>query len=462
MNSNVMDEEQAVSYSPRFGLMVAIAAATIGLIYGYDSGSIGGALIFLKEDYNLSSLMVSIITTIVVVGSLIGAIFGPAITNGIGRQKTMVIVAIGFAVFAGLCAFPLGALYLTVVRFFLGVTIGLSTVAAPIFISELAPVKIRGALSISYQLSTSIGVFVSLFVDFLFSKSGAWEWMLGISAIPALLIVLILFRFPDTPRWYMMKGRRKDAVKVLKQLEPPEHYRSELAGIENDIVNNEKGLFREAFQKKYAKATLFVVVFGFIVQITGINTILYYSPTIFKSIGISDSNSILVSALVQIFSIIGIIVSLLTVDRWGRRPILLTGTVGMVIGDLIMVIVSFQGNHLSTAIGYLAFAGIALFNMTFYFSIGSLIWVYTGEIFPARLRSVGASLLLIADFIANIIATFGFPLVFDSFGGQVAFGAFMVLAILAWFFLFWLAPETRGRSLEDIRKYWENGGKWTT
>lgn len=450
------------SYSPRFALMVSVVAAAIGLIYGYDSGSIGGALIYLKKDYHLSTLLVSAITTIVVVGSLVGAIFGPKITNGIGRKRTMVFVVGGFTVFAALSGIPIGPLYLIAIRFFLGVAIGLSTVAAPIFISELAPAKIRGALSTSYQLATSLGVFGSLLVDYLLASSGSWEWMLGVSAIPAAILFFILLTFPDTPRWYMMKGREKEAENVLKKLEPPESYDKQLKQIKEDLSNDEKGYFREVFQKKFARATMFVIVFGFIVQITGINTILYYSPMIFQSMGISGSSAILVSSLVQIFSIVGIIASLLMVDRWGRRPLLLWGTVGMVVGDFIMIIVSFQEGDLSTTFGYIAFSGIALFNMAFYFGIGSLIWVYIGEAFPARLRSVGASLLLIADFVANIIATFTFPIVLDLFGGAVAFGGFMVLAILAWLFLFGFAPETKGRSLEEIRNYWYRGGKWTT
>lgn len=455
-----MEKSTESTYSPRFGIVVAFAAALVGLNYGFDSGSIGGALIFLREDFQMSTLTVALVTTIVVIGSLAGAMIGPMLTNGLGRKKVMIIVGIGFTIFSALSAIEVNPAYLITVRFFLGMTIGLSTIAAPVFISEFAPVKIRGALGMSYQLATSIGVILSLIVGYLFASIGGWQWILGISAIPSAIIVVVLWNFPDTPRWYMMKGRKEEALAALKKIEHPDNVEEEFKKIEADMAGNEKGYFREAFQRKYARPTLFVIVFGFIVQITGINTILYYSPIIFQSVGIeSDGTSILLSALVNVFSVIGIILSILTVDRWGRRPILLLGTGGMILGNLSMIAVSMQ-NTLTPLLGYLAIAGIALFNMSFFFGIGSLIWVYLGEMFPARLRSVGAALLLMSDFIANIIATFAFPFVLDIWGGAIAFGIFLLLAIASWIFLYFMAPETKGRSLEDIRTYWANGGKW--
>ncbi|WP_255954024.1 sugar porter family MFS transporter [Streptomyces odontomachi] len=442
------------------GTMVAVVAAAIGAIYGYDSGSIGGALIFLKSDYHLSTLWVSVITSIVVFGSLVGAAFGPRMANSLGRHRTMLLVAVGFAAFAALSAAPWGVWWLTAVRLMLGVTIGLSTVVAPVFISEFAADHNRGKLGTAYQFFTSAGVVISLLVAWALSDSESWEAILGISAVPALVVAVALLRFPDSPRWYAMRGRHAEALATLRRIDSRADVQAQLNAIRADLEEGEQGRFREIFTRRYARATFFVIAFGFFVQITGTNTILYYSPMIFEKAGFGKaSDSILMSALVQLIAVLGVAVSMVMVDRWGRRPPLLIGTVGVIVGHAVMTGVFLSG-HLGGATGYLAVAGIGLFYVGFYLGIGSLIWVYTGEAFPARLRSVGAAALLLSDFVANLIATFAFPVVLESVGGAAGFGAFAVLSVVALVFLWKMAPETKGRSLEDIRGYWDNGGRW--
>ncbi|XVQ11531.1 sugar porter family MFS transporter [Spirillospora sp. CA-255316] len=441
------------------GSRVAVVAGVVGVIYGFDTGSIGGALVFLKEDYHLSTLWVSVVTSIVVAGSLLGAVLGSWMANSFGRRMTMVVVAAGFAVFAALSAIPWGVWWLTGVRLLLGITIGLSTVVAPVFISEFAPDHQRGRLATSYQFFTSAGVVVSLLVGYALADTGSWELMLGISAVPAAAVLVLIARFPDSPRWYAMQGRHDEALAALRLIDPA-IADQRITDIKADLQVGEQGRFREIFTRKYTRATAFVIGFGFFVQITGTNTILYYSPLIFKQAGIAgNADSIFVSAIVQIFAIVGVVLSMAVVDFWGRRPLLLIGAAGMVVGHLSMVAVFWQP-HVSSATGYLAVAGIGLYYVSFYLGIGSLIWVYVGEAFPARLRSVGAAALLISDFIANLIATFAFPGMLSTLGGSPTFGVFALLSAAAWWFMHRMAPETKDRSLEEIRGYWNNGGRW--
>ncbi|MFG3256722.1 sugar porter family MFS transporter [Streptomyces sp. NPDC048172] len=443
------------------GAKVTLVAAVIGLIYGYDSGSISGALLFLEDDYHLSTLWISVITSIVVFGSIIGAAIGPRMANELGRRTTMLILSAGFALFAALSAVPWGVWWLTGVRLLLGVTIGLSTVVVPVFISEFATDRDRGKLGTAYQFFVSAGVVLSMLTAWLLAGTRSWEVILGLSALPALAVCLPLLRFPDSPRWYAMKGRREDALATLRRVDPRADPRPRLDAIEADLAGGEQGRFREMFTRRYARATFFVIAFGFFVQITGNNTVLFYSPTIFRTAGISgESDSILVSALVQAVAALGVVLSMLVVDRWGRRRPLMIGTTAMVVGHLTMALV-FARPDQTTATGYLAVAGLSVFYVGFYFGIGSLIWVYTGEAFPARLRSVGAAALLLSDFTANLIATFAFPGVLRSLGGSFSFGVFAVLSLVALLFLHRTAPETKGRSLEEIRGYWDNGGRWT-
>lgn len=449
--------------TPRpLGAKVTLVAAIIGLIYGYDSGSISGALLFLEDDYHLSTLWISVITSIVVFGSIIGAVLGPKMANELGRKNTMVILSAGFALFAALSAVPWGVWWLTVVRLLLGVTIGLSTVVVPVFISEFATEHNRGKLGTAYQFFVSAGVVLSMLTAWLLAGTRSWEAILGLSAIPAAAVCFAMLRFPDSPRWYAMKGRYDEALATLRRVDPRSDGEAQLQAIRADMSAGEHGRFREIFTRRYARATFFVIAFGFFVQITGNNTVLFYSPTIFKTAGISaESDSILVSALVQFVAALGVVLSMLVVDRWGRRRPLLIGTTAMVLGHLVMALVFAQPEQTTTT-GYLAVAGLSVFYVGFYFGIGSLIWVYTGEAFPARLRSVGAAALLLSDFTANLIATFAFPGVLRSLGGSFSFGAFAVLSLFALVFLQRMAPETKGRSLEEIRGYWSNGAHWSS
>ncbi|MGW8378892.1 sugar porter family MFS transporter [Streptomyces sp. ODS28] len=442
------------------GAKVTLVAAVIGLIYGYDSGSISGALLFLEDDYHLSTLWISVITSIVVFGSILGAVIGPRMANELGRKATMVILSAGFALFAALSAVPWGVWWLTVVRLLLGVTIGLSTVVVPVFISEFATDGNRGKLGAAYQFFVSAGVVLSMLTAWLLAPTRSWEAILGLSALPALLVCVAMLRFPDSPRWYAMKGCYDEALATLRRIDPRTDGTARLDAIRADVTGGEQGRFREIFTRRYARATFFVIAFGFFVQITGNNTVLFYSPTIFKTAGISgEADSILVSAFVQLTAVFGVVVSMLVVDRWGRRRPLLIGTTGMIVGHLVMALVFAQPEQ-TTLTGYLAVAGMSVFYIGFYFGIGSLIWVYTGEAFPARLRSVGAAALLLSDFTANLIATFAFPGILRTLGGSFSFGVFTLLSLIALLFLHRMAPETRGRSLEEIRSYWDNGGRW--
>ncbi|UNS95202.1 sugar porter family MFS transporter [Streptomyces tubbatahanensis] len=443
------------------GTKVAVVASAIGLIYGYDTGSISGALVFLESDYHLTTLWTSVITSIVVVGSLVGAAVGPRVANELGRRRAMLAVAFGFMAFAGLSAVPLGLWWLTVVRLLLGVTVGLATVVAPVFISEFASEENRGRLGTAFQFFTCAGVIISLLTAWALSGSESWEAVLGLAAAPAGVVFLALLRFPDSPRWYAMRGMRERALETLRRLDPDADAPARLTAIEADLAESEHGRFREIFAKRYARPTFFVIAFGFAVQITGNNTILYFSPTIFAKAGFGDgADSILASTLVQVVAAVGVVLSMAVVDRWGRRPPLILGTAAMVVGHTVMAFV-FAQDRISTGTGYVATAAIGLFYLGFYFGIGSLIWVYTGEAFPARLRSVGAGALLLSDFAANLIATFAFPNVLAAFGGSTAFGAFAVLSALALVFLYRMAPETKGRSLEEIRGYWDNKATWS-
>ena len=445
---------------PRLGMTIALTAATIGIIYGYDLGAISGALLFLKKDLGLSTFMQEIVTSGVVAGQLLGAVAGGAVANALGRKKTMLGVAVAFAVFAALSGVAPNATFLTAARILLGVTIGISIVAAPLFVAESAPARIRGALLVTYQVATIAGIAVAYFVDLALVPTASWRWMLGLSAIPSVLIAIVVAGLPDTARWYVMRGRRDDAVATIRRADPEVDAEREVELIEEDLRHAEKGSPAALLEPRFRKAAIFVLGLGFLIQITGINAVVYYAPTIFQSMGFkSETDSILFPALIQVASIPSTLVALALVDRWGRRPILFTGIGAMILADLLMMALFINGKF-SGATSVLGFIGILIFTMGFNFGFGATVWIYASESLPARLRGVGASALLGMDLLANLIIALVFLSLVTSLGGAATFGILLVLAVIAFAFINWLAPETKGRELEEIHAYWENDARW--
>src|SRR3954470_24391498 len=365
----------------KMGFRIAVAAATIGIIYGYDLGAISGALLFIKDDFGLSTKQTEWVTTIVVAGSVLGALVGGRIANAIGRKPTMVIVALTYAVFAVLSGVASSVVFLDAARFGLGVTIGISIVTAPVFVAESAPAAVRGGMIVMYQVATVTGIVLAYFVDYALAGAEAWRWMLALSAVPSVAVVAVLARLPDTPRWYVMKGRHDDARRTLAKTDPEADADRELADIEQDLRGERGGSAGEMLRSPYLRATVFVVGLGFLIQITGINAVVFYSPMIFKEMGFTGNSSLLLlPALVQVGSLIATLVSLSVVDRLGRGPTLLTGIGAMIAATLLLVAV-FASGGLTGTTGWLGFLGVFVFTAGFNFGFGSLVWgVRVGEL----------------------------------------------------------------------------------
>jgi MFS transporter, SP family, galactose:H+ symporter len=437
----------------RLNILIAATAAIVVLIYGCDLGSIASALLFLVPAFDLSTFMTSVVTSAVVLGQLLGALFARHISNTIGRKRTMVIVALGYAVFASLQGLAPNEWFLTVVRFLLGLAIGVSIVVAPAYIAESAPIRVRGSMLVTFQIATTSGIAVAYFVGAALAATESWRLILSLSAVPAVIVLLLVVRLPDTARWLLMNGHREEAIDLLRRVNPDMDSEKEADLIEEDLSSEEKGSFAELFRGRFRRAGIFVVGLGFLVQITGINAIVYYSLTIIQDVGVtSPTGAIVATGFVQVAGVIAEIAAFLVVDRWGRRPTLI-GT--MAFANLLLVFA--YGLGLSAAVTLI---GILLFTIGFSFGYGSLVWVYASESFPVRLRTQGGSAMPTADLFANFIVGVVFLSALGALGGSLTFGIFLLLSLFAIAFVYALAPETKGRQLEAIRAYWYNGGRW--
>ncbi|MFL0179979.1 sugar porter family MFS transporter [Mycobacterium sp. SMC-15] len=450
--------------SSPLALLVGVAAASVGVIYGYDLSNIAGALLFIERDFGLTEAQQEMIATATVIGEIAGAVAGGWLANAIGRKRSMVVVTLGYAGFALLGAASTSVSTLTVARLLLGITIGISVVVVPVFVAESAPAHARGALLVTYGVATVIGIIAGYLCAYLLAGTGNWRAMLGLAAVPAVLVALLLARIPDTARWYLLKGRVDDAERTLRRIEPGADAQRELAEINRTLAEEQAGgvgVLREMLRPPYLRATLFVVTLGFFIQITGINAIVYYSPRLFEKMGFEGDFALLVlPALVQVAALAAMVVSLVIIDRVGRRPILLSGIATMVAANLLLIAVFAAGDAFGNALTAVKFGGVLLFTVGYTFGFGSLVWVYAGESLPARMRSMGASAMLTSDLVANAIVAAVFLTMLTSLGGAGTFAVFGVLAILGLAFVYRYAPETKGRQLEDIRHFWENGGRW--
>jgi SP family galactose:H+ symporter-like MFS transporter len=452
----------------RSAWVVALSAAMLGVIYGYDGSNVAGAQLYFQEYFGLASDDTSIETIVsaTVYGELVGVLAGGFIINRFGRRPTIIAVASGYVVFCLASALSTSPLMLGTSRLLLGICIGVSLVAVPIFVAESVPARIRGATLVAYQVAAVIGIILGYLAALALSgvtESVNWRLMLGLAALPAVLLIPLLLRLPETARYLVLKGRLQQARVSIERVDPDADVEVELAALQAGAAQSGQGRLREMIHRPYVRATVFVMGLGFFIQITGINATVAYGPRIFEAMGVTTkTQSILMSTLVQCLALVAVLASMGVVDRWGRRPILLTGISIMIASQLLMVLTFAMqdGPGFTTVETVLGFIGLAGINVGFVFGFGALVWVYSSESFPSRLRGYGSSAMLGSDLLANIIIVQFFLTVLGSIGGAWSFGIFAILAVLAWIFVWRLAPETKGRELEEIQGYWANGGHW--
>jgi sugar porter (SP) family MFS transporter len=445
----------------RRGLLVGLTAASVGLLYGYDLSCIAGALLFVTEQFHLTIPQQELLTTMAVLGQIVGALVGGMLANAIGRKKSTVLLAVGYAVFALLDAFSVSMPMLLTARLLIGVTIGVSMVVVPVYVAELAPAAMRGSLATAYQLAIVSGIILGYLAGYLLADTRSWRWIFGLAAILAALLLPLLIRMPETARWYVLKGRVADARGALLRVESEARVEQELAEITNALSEARgpgKSTVSEMLRRPYLRATIFVISLGVLAQISGINAIIYYSPRIFEDMGFTgDFAKLGLPALVQVAGLAAVCASLVLVDRLGRRPILLSGIAMVITADAVLIAVFAHGFALSFGV-----VGVLVFIIGFNFGFGSLVWVYAGEAFPTRLRSIGSSTMLTSSLVANAIVAARFLTMKHSLGDAGAFAVFGAFAVVAFGVVYRFAPETKGRQLEEIRHFWENGGRWPT
>ncbi len=454
MNNHTQEHGTTVPSSRaniRATIPIAIVAAVAGLLFGYDTGVISGAILFLKTDFHLSATGEEFVVASVLVGAVLGAMAGGSLADRFGRRKMLIVAAMVFAAAAIVTAITPNMGILIAGRIGIGLAIGSASFTAPLYISEIAPARIRGALVSLNQLAITSGIVVAYLVDFLFAKSGDWRAMFGFAVIPAAILLIGMLFMPKSPRWLMSRGLQEEADKAMERLH--ENADKEVTEVAQDLASKPTGIVK-LWSPVLRLALIVGIGLAIFQQITGINTIIYYAPTIFEMAGIhSAAVAILATFGVGIVNVVMTIVAIRLIDKAGRRPLLLIGTAGMVIslGALGLV---FHLHNISGALAWITLGSLMVYVASFAIGLGPVFWLLISEIYPLIVRGRAMSLATIMNWAANLLVTLTFLSLIQWAGRGNTFWIYGVIGIGTWVFIYKLVPETKGRSLESIEQGW--------
>lgn len=432
-------------------VMTAAIAGLGGLLFGYDTGIIASALLFIKRDFNLDSFEQGMVVSAVPVGAVFGAAFAGQLADRLGRRHVIIASAVVFIAGAGVSAAAPGLAVLVLARILLGVAVGLASANAPVYISEVAPPESRGRLVSYFQLSVTAGILVAYLVGLVFSPSDAWRWMLGLGAIPALALGIGMLEMPQSPRWLVMVGQDYAARRVLQKIrrDDEEAITQELEEIKGSIEAKPGG-WRDLMAPAVRAALLVGVGLAVLQQVTGINTVIYYAPTIIQFTGVNGSSSAILASLgVGVVNIGMTVLALRLIDRKGRRTLLMFGVTGMVI-SLTVLGAAFLGNAGTTLISAIAIISLMTYVASFAISLGPVFWLMNSEIYPLRVRSKAAGVGTMANWTSNFVISLTFLPLIDLLGRTGAFWAYAVVGLFTLWFCWRLVPETKGKELEQI------------
>jgi len=450
------DRATTKTEAKRFVYLATAISALGGMLFGYDIGVISGAILFIKKEFSLSPGMEEIVVSSVLLGSLIGAVAGGVLADRLGRRRLLIVTAIVFGLGAIGAALAPGTASLIAARVIAGVAIGIASFVAPLYISEIAPVAIRGKLVSINQVALTSGIVLSYCIDYAFAGSQAWRWMFAMAVIPAAAFGIGLFFIPDSPRWLAGRGRTDQARTVLKRIRAPEQVEGELNQIKQS-VGQQKGNWSELLSPFLRPAMIVGVGLAIAQQITGINTVIYYAPTIFKFAGLSSASvAILASVGVGVVNVVFTLVAMQLIDRVGRRPLLLASLAGMALG-LAVLGLAFSLPQLSGSLGWIAVASLMVYVGSFAVGLGPVFWLILSEIYPLRIRGRAMSVGTVANWSANLIVALSFLTLTQVLGKAFTFWLYGVVTIGAWLFAFFLVPETKGKTLEEIEAHWRAG-----
>ena len=439
----------------RFVYIAALFAALGGLLFGYDTGVISGALIFIKREFGLTTAAEEIVVSGVLLGATIGAIAGGKAADLFGRRRVLLVTAAIFGIGALASGVAPSPAILILSRVVLGLAIGLASTNVPVYLSEVAPPHARGRVVSLFQLAVTIGIVVAYLTDYAFAGIEGWRWMLALAVAPALVFGTGMFFLPETPRWLIHRGHHEVAHRVLVRIRDVADVNVEIEEIKTSLAQQtESGRWTDLLRRQVRPALVVGLGLAVFQQITGINTVIYYAPKILQAAGFnSASGAILATAGVGVVNVGMTIIAMFLVDRAGRRPLLLVGIAGMIV-TLGILGLSFRISNPSGHLAWIAVICLMAYVASFAISLGPIFWLLIAEIYPLRIRGLAEGTAATFNWGSNLIVSLTFLTLLEKVGASATFLFYASASVASWLFAYYLVPETKGRTLEEIEAFW--------
>jgi SP family arabinose:H+ symporter-like MFS transporter len=433
-------------------LFISIVAALGGLLFGFDIAIITGAGPYLVETFELSNIQEGWAYSSLLFGCILGAAVAGRITDAIGRKKILILVAVLFAFTSVGSALAFNLNSLVVARLCGGIAVGAASTVSPMYISEVTPKRYRGSLVSMYQLFIVTGILISYLINYMLNDIGVnnWRWMFATGAVPSLLFLITLFLVPETPRYLYKKGAKERALEVLDMVNSQEESRKQIREIHESLQFGTNG-FRTLLDPSLRKVMLVGIGLAIFVQLSGINTIIDYAPKIFTTAGWRLDTGLFATFGLGIVNFIFTWVSILIIDKFGRRPLYVVGSLGQSLTLLCLSILDFSGNFKGTAVLVIIVVYLAFFSSC----IGPVFWTYMSEIFPNKIRGTALSVPVFTQWIFNALVVLVFPLMLTKLQSSYTFLIIFIMAAGQLLFSWKYMKETKGKSLEEIEGLWE-------
>lgn len=434
-------------------ILIASICALGGLLFGYDTGVISGAILLIRREFSLDPSTVEIVVSAVLVGAIIGSCSAGRLADKYGRRPVILVCAFLFAIGSIWTALSESSETLVAGRVIVGLAIGAASFVVPLYLSEISPPQIRGGLVSLNQLAITVGILVSYLVDLAFAEIGSWRGMMIAALLPSSVLAIGMFFLSESPRWLLKKGREEDAKRALMRVLEASDVPNEIAAIRGSL-QHQAGTLRDLFEARLRPALIIGLGLAFFQQATGINTVIYYAPTLFQMSGLSgDIVPIIASVGIGIVNVALTCVAVSLLDRVGRRPLILTGLIGMAL-SLALLGFAFHSDAKGGALGIIAVISMMFYIASFAISLGPGFWLLISEIYPLKIRGVAMSVATAFSWMINFLVASTFLTLIQRFGPAATFWLFAIMTAFAWLFCLIFVPETKGKTLEEIEAHW--------
>lgn len=444
----------------RFIVLVSGVAALGGLLFGFDTAIISGTIPYITSYFNLNEYRLGWAVSSILIGCAIGALAAGKLADQYGRRFMLVVCGILFAISGVGAALSFQLPVFVFFRLLGGLGVGAAAMVSPMYIAEIAPAQWRGRLVAFYQLAIVAGILLAYFSNYLLADTGInnWRWMFASQTAPSLLFLLLLALVPESPRWLIKQGKQKPALQILTKISGATTAKREVASIQQSFHQETSLSWRQLFSRYYRPVVFTGILIAVFQQITGINSILYYAPVIFKETGLSSDSSLLQTICIGIVNVLSTLLAIWLVDKVGRRRFLLAGSVAMGL-CLLAVGLCFQYQYFDH---YLVLVFTLLYVAAFGCTLGAVTWIYLSEIFPNRIRGLALSAATLALWLADFVVTYTFPVMTKHLGTSTTLYSYAFLCGVAFLYLLTHVKETKGQPLEALESLFTTQQKQRT